>query len=134
MADSKTFIFRSDWLDHLKDLDPTVQAKIIYDITAYGCDREPLFADDPIVVTMVNFVKGSIDFSKEKYEAKSHGGSRKKYPDEEIYRIAHKILREKGTVKADEVKDILGCTKSTVNNSIGWKRRFQDTFDAVPGP
>ena len=128
MADSNTFIFRSDWLDHLTNLDSIIQAKIVYDITAYGCGREPLFADDPVVTSMVNFVRGSIDFSKDKYEAKTHGGTKKRFRDSDIYDVAHKIYIEKGKVSASEVKDILGCGLSTVNNSAGWKARYQDTF------
>lgn len=41
-------------------------------------------ADDPIISAFVNMVKSNIDFSKERYEKKVHGGRPQKISDEII--------------------------------------------------
>ena len=128
MADV-TFIFHSDWLDCIKDMSVEQQDAIIGDIVRYGAGREPQHDDDPIIQMGVNFCKNRIDFSKDKYSQKVEGGKRsggknKKFTDEIIYEASQ------GENNSQNVADKLGCSRSTINHSLGWTKRYENlVFD-----
>lgn len=117
-----TFIFHSDWLDHVSGLDIEDQDKVIAEIVRYGAGRELKHADDKVIFAMVNFCKGGIDYSKDKYaekveNGKKNGGKNKKYTDQIIYEASQ------GENSSSVVAEKLGCSTSTVNHSAGWVKR-----------
>ena len=120
MADV-TFVVHKDWLDSIQGLPLEQQDKIIADIVRYGCEMKMAHEKDPIVTSIVNMIKGRIDFSKNKYEEKigknKKVGRKKKYDDEEVLRLARD-----GFTSA-EIADALGCSKSVIDHSEGWRRR-----------
>ena len=125
MADT-TFIVHSDWLDSLKELPIEEQDKIIADTIRYGLDREIIHGDDPRVQAFVKMKSKDIDYSKEKYEQKKYmaqgAGRRKVIDDKAIWELA-----EQGNTSA-KIAEILGVSKSSVDHSIGWKKRREFLF------
>ena len=125
MADI-TFIVHSDWLDSLKDLPIEEQDKIIADTIRYGLDREIIHGDDPRVQAFVKMKSKDIDYSKEKYEQKKYmaqgAGRRKVIDDKAIWELA-----QQGNTSA-KIAEILGVSKSSVDHSIGWKKRREFLF------
>ena len=125
MADT-TFIVHSDWLDSLKELPIEEQDKIIADTIRYGLDREIIHGDDPRVQAFVKMKSKDIDYSKEKYEQKKYmaqgAGRRKVIDDKAIWELA-----QQGNTSA-KIAEILGVSKSSVDHSIGWKKRRELLF------
>ena len=125
MADT-TFIVHSDWLDSLKELPIEEQDKIIADTIRYGLDREIIHGDDPRVQAFVKMKSKDIDYSKEKYEQKKYmaqgAGRRKIIDDKAIWELA-----QQGNTSA-KIAEILGVSKSSVDHSIGWKKRREFLF------
>ena len=125
MADT-TFIVHSDWLDSLKELPIEEQDKIIADTIRYGLDREIIHGDDPRVQAFVKMKSKDIDYSKEKYEQKKYmaqGAGRRKVIDAKaIWELA-----QQGNTSA-KIAEILGVSKSSVDHSIGWKKRREFLF------
>ncbi len=125
MADT-TFIVHSDWLDSLKELPIEEQDKIIADTIRYGLDREIIHGDDPRVQAFVKMKSKDIDYSKEKYEQKKYmaqgAGRRKVIDDKAIWELA-----QQGNTSA-KIAEILGISKSSVDHSIGWKKRREFLF------
>lgn len=125
MADT-TFIVHSDWLDSLKELPIEEQDKIIADTIRYGLDREITHGDDPRVQAFVKMKSKDIDYSKEKYEQKKYmaqgAGRRKVIDDKAIWELA-----QQGNTSA-KIAEILGVSKSSVDHSIGWKKRREFLF------
>ena len=125
MADT-TFIVHSDWLDSLKELPIEEQDKIIADTIRYGLDREIIHGDDPRVQAFVKMKSKDIDDSKEKYEQKKYmaqgAGRRKVIDDKAIWELA-----QQGNTSA-KIAEILGVSKSSVDHSIGWKKRREFLF------
>lgn len=125
MADT-TFIVHSDWLDSLKELPIEEQDKIIADTIRYGLDREIIHGDDPRVQAFVKMKSKDIDYSKEKYEQKKYmaqgAGRRKVIDDKAIWELA-----QQGNSSA-KIAEILGVSKSSVDHSIGWKKRREFLF------
>ena len=125
MADT-TFIVHSDWLDSLKELSIEEQDKIIADTIRYGLDREIIHGDDPRVQAFVKMKSKDIDYSKEKYEQKKYmaqgAGRRKVIDDKAIWELA-----QQGNSSA-KIAEILGVSKSSVDHSIGWKKRREFLF------
>ena len=80
-----------------------------------------LYTDDPVVYSLVNMVKGKIDYSKDKFEESRKKGTtvgrKKMYSDEMIFRLAKEGKR------SEEIAQELGCSKSTIDKSVGWKSR-----------
>ena len=97
MADI-TFIFHKEWVDNIAHLSVDKQDAAIADMVRYGCKMELQHTDDDNAQTAVNFVKGKIDYSKDKYEqkieaGKKNGGSNKKLYDYcLIFAILQKIV------------------------------------------
>ena len=118
-----TFIFRREWLDNIKSLPIEQQDKIVAEIVRYGVDLEPQHMDDPVIGAFVNMVKGSIDYSKDKYAAKAQSPGRKKAVNEEA--ITELVRQGK---KSAEIAEILGISKSSVDHSEAWKNRFVYQF------
>lgn len=122
MAD--TFVVYGEWLDNIKTLPQEQQDKIIADIVRYGTRRETLYDDDPFICSMVNMLKGRIDANIFAYEQKikmsKSAGRKKRYNDEMIYDLA-----QQGKT-AEEIAKELGCSKSTIDKSNGWKNRKKD--------
>lgn len=122
----ETFIIHRDWLKNIEGLPVEQQDKIIAEIVRYGVEMDSQHNDDPITQAFVNMVKGSIDFSKDKYsqkiEAGKSYGKKKKIDEAEI----HKLAREGKT--STQIADILGCSKSSVDHSEGWRNRDKDIF------
>ena len=125
MADT-TFIVHSDWLDSLKELPIEEQDKIIADTIRYGLDREIIHGDDPRVQAFVKMKSKDIDYSKEKSEQKKYmaqgAGRRKVIDDKAIWELA-----QQGNTSA-KIAEILGVSKSSVDHSIGWKKRREFLF------
>ena len=125
MADT-TFIVHSDWLDSLKELLIEEQDKIIADTIRYGLDREIIHGDDPRVQAFVKMKSKDIDYSKEKYEQKKYmaqgAGRRKVIDDKAIWELA-----QQGNTSA-KIAEILGVSKSSVDHSIGWKKKREFLF------
>ena len=95
MKDNITFIMHRDWLENIKDLPIDQQDKIIADMVRYGVDLDLKHAHDPVVNSVVNMVKKSIDFSKEKYQQKVEmskvAGRKKTIDDEQVYSLAREV-------------------------------------------
>lgn len=125
LADT-TFIVHSDWLDSLKDLPVEEQDKIIADTVRYGLDRDIIHGNDPRVQAFVKMKSKDIDFSKEKYEQKKYmaqgAGRRKMIDDRAIWELA-----QQGNTSA-KIAEILGVSKSSVDHSVGWKKRREFLF------
>lgn len=125
MADV-TFIVHSEWLDNISNLPVDTQDKVIAEIIRYGTGMELQHNDDAIVQALVNMTKNRIDYSKDKYAQKVAGGTnagrKKKVDDAEIWKLA-----QEGK-KSDEIADIIGCSKSAVDHSVGWKNRGNEEF------
>lgn len=114
-----TFIMRGEWLKNFEGLPLEMRDKIIADIVRYGVGQELEYIDDPVVASIVNMTKGSIDASKGLYDKKlemSKSAGRKKIVDDS--RILE--LARKGYT-AQEVADELGISKSSVDKSDGWR-------------
>lgn len=125
MADV-TFVVHGDWLDCINTLPTDMQDKVIADIIRYGTEREMAYIDDPIVLSLVNMVKSKIDYSKDKFEESRKKGTtvgrKKQYSDEMIYKLAREGKR------SEEIAQELGCSKSTIDKSVGWKSRHIDNL------
>ena len=126
MADV-TFVVHSEWLESIKGLPLEQQDKIIAEIVRYGANCKLEYEDDTGIASVVNLLKGRIDFSKNKYaqkiEAGKVGGRRKKVDDDEILRLA----REGNT--SAQIAEILGISKSAVDHSEGWKKRKEKLIE-----
>lgn len=124
MAEDITFIVHKEWLDNINALDVSMQDKVIADIIRYGTGIPAEHEDDPVIVSFVNMLKGRIDYSKDKYEQKKQGGKvggrKKKANDDEICQLA------KEGKTSEEIANILGLSKSTIDHSEGWKRRNEN--------
>ena len=120
MADI-TFVFHSDWYETIKKLPIEQQDKIIADLVRYGIEVELRHKDDAYVNSLVKSRVKNIDFSKKMYRQKVEAGSthgRKKVINDEAI---HELARE--GKKANEIAEILECSVSSINHSLGWKRR-----------
>ena len=121
-----TFVMRGEWLQHLEDLPVAKQQAIITEIVRYGVGLDPLVCD-PEVQSYVRFVKGSIDNSKQTYEAKvecaKKGGRKNKVDDLQIRELAREGK------SSMQIAEELGISKSSVDHSAGWKGRNSDTFE-----
>lgn len=121
-----TFIIHSEWLDCIKTLPVEMQDKIIAEFVRYGAGFPLEHNEDTYVSSMVNMLKGRIDFSKDKYAQKVSGGNKagrsKKIDENQVYELA-KIGKT-----SQEISVILGCSKSSVDHSQGWKRRKEDNL------
>ena len=120
------FVFYGEWLENIKDLPVDVQDKIIAEIVRYGTETERQHLDDLNVSMAVNFTKGAIDRSKGEYlkkiEAGKTHGRKKATDDEAIYNLARQGK------KSNEIAEVLGISKSSVDHSDGWKYRKEDGF------
>lgn len=120
---TNTFIMRGEWLQNIAGMPIEMQDKVIAEIVRYGTGQELVYTDDYVISSIVNMVKGSIDFSIDNYEQKvmngQKGGRKKKIDDDQIYGLAIKGMT------AQEIADELGVSKSSVDKSEGWKRRRQ---------
>ena len=124
MADT-TFVVHKEWLENIQGLPKDQQDKIISEFVRYGVGLPLMYENDPTIQAFVNMLKGRIDYSKDKYNQKVNmgkaTGQKKKIQNIEILRLA----REGRT--STEIAKILGCSKSTVDHSDGWKRRFESS-------
>ena len=124
--DNVTFIMHRDWLDSIKELPLDVQDKVIADIVRYGVEMNSEYQDNKIVQAYVNLVKKPIDNSKENYKTKvemsQFAGRKKKVDDGVIYKMAKEGRSSK------EIAEILGCSKSAIDHSEGWRNRKKN-FD-----
>ena len=121
MVNDVTFIVHKEWLDAIAALPIDKQDAVIGDLIRYGVELSPAHEDDPMITAMVNLVKGRIDYSKDKYnnkiEASKSAGRKKKTTEEQVYNLAQKYT------KSQEIADILGVSKSTVEHNNGWRLR-----------
>ena len=121
-----TFVVRGEWLQNIKTLPPELQDKIIAEIVRYGTRQPTLYDNDPIIFSIVNGYKKSIDYSINEYEQKLEmsktAGRKKKLDDKAIYDLA-----QTGKT-AQEVALELGISKSSVDKSEGWKQRKNTEF------
>lgn len=125
MADDVTFVVHSEWLENIKDLPVEQQDKIIAEIVRFGAGLESQHKDDVMIQAFVNMVKSRINFSKNKYNEKvkmSKTAGRKKVINEDaISEMARQGL------SAQEIAARLGCSKSTIDHSDGWKNRKNES-------
>lgn len=121
MAEDITFVVHSEWLNNIEELPIEQQDRIIAEIVRYGAGLESMHPDDAVTQAFVNFVKGRIDFSKNKYQNKVSAGKmygkKKKVEDGEILRLARE-----GKTSA-EIAEILEVSKSLVDHSSEWRNR-----------
>lgn len=122
MADI-TFIVHRDWLEDLSGLPIDKQDKIIADFIRAGCEMPLAHSEDSDIEAHVKRTMRSIDASKKKYEEKiamsKTAGRKKKLDDDQILRLAKEGYSSK------EIADILGCSKSAIDHSDGWRARKQ---------
>lgn len=128
MAESNvTFVVHKDWLDSIKGLPIEQQDKIIADFVRYGTEMELAHDEDPVTQAFVNILKGRIDHSKELYKQKVEmsktAGRKKKIDDGAVYKMA-----KDGKTSA-QIAEALGCSKSAIDHSEGWKNRKNEAFD-----
>lgn len=121
-----TFIVHSEWLECIAGLPIEQQDKIIADFVRYGCEIAEGHSGDAITQAFVNMLKGRIDYSKNQYAQKveqgASGGRPRKVDDSKVYQLA----RQGRT--AQEIADIFGCKKTTIDHNIGWKNRNKEDF------
>lgn len=119
----RNFIMRGEWLNNFNGLPLETRDKIIADIVRYGVGQELEYGDDPVIASIVNMTKSSIDASKNSYDKKLEmsktAGRKKIIDDNKILELARKGLT------AQEIADELGVSKSSVDKSEGWKQRNQ---------
>jgi len=100
-----------------------VQDEIIADLVRYGCRIPTVYDDIPQISSYVNLLKGRIDFSIDKYNAKvGNSGGKKESQNELIWRLARTPMT------AQKIADELGCSKSKIDHSEGWKQRGNDNY------
>ena len=120
MADI-TFVFHSKWYETLKDLPIEQQDKVLADLVRHGIEEELRHNGDPVIKGLVAPRAEQIDFSKKMYQQKLDAGiaygRKKTVSDEAIHRLAREGKR------ANEIAEALGYSVSSVNHSVGWKRR-----------
>jgi len=120
MADV-TFVVHKEWLDAIAGLPIEQQDAVIGDLIRYGVELPTAHESEPMITAMVNLVKGRIDYSKDKYnnkvEASKNAGRKKKTTEKQVYELAQKYD------KSQEIADVLGVSKSTVEHSNGWRFR-----------
>lgn len=123
MADV-TFVIHKDWLDSIAGLPVEQQDKIIAEIVRYGTESELQYGDDSFVMAFVNLLKNRIDYSKNQYSQKiekaKKAGRKKKIDDDEILRLAREGY------SAQDISEFLGCTKTSIYHSDGWKKRKEN--------
>lgn len=122
----KTMIVHGDWFQNMDMLTYEQQNYVMGEICRYGTGIESQ-CNDPMIMAIVGMLKDRIDFSQTKYQEKvdsgqKGGGRNKKFSDEEIYKLA------KEGKKSEEIANLLGCSKSTVDKSNGWKHRHEEDF------
>lgn len=127
--DLHRFVFYGEWLENIKGLPVEEQMKIVYDMVQYGTGNEPQFQDDPMVMMGLNFVKGAIEKSKQDYINKVNNGNnygrKRVVNDNEIYNLA------KNGMSSAQISEELGISKSSVDHSVGWKRRKEKDAEFV---
>ena len=123
MAD--TFIVHKEWLDSIMALPIEQQDKIIADFVRYGTGHELVHENDAVAQSFVNILKGRIDYSKNKYDQKLEmskvAGRKKKFTDDDIRQIIIKYPN----IKAQEVANMLGVSKSSIDHNQIWKDRWK---------
>lgn len=129
MAEDVTFVMHKEWLDSIAGLPVEQQDKVIAEIVRYGTGCELAYEDDPVIMAFVNLLKSRIDFSKNKYNQKvemsKSAGRKKKVDDEEILRLAREGK------SAQQIADMLGCSKSSIDHSEGWRNRKTIREEAI---
>ena len=126
MSEIDSFIVRKEWLDNISGLTLDQQDKVIAEIVRYGVGLEGEYNNDPVITSLVNMVKGRIDFSKVKYQEKvemsKKAGRKRKVDDQQIYNLA------RSGKSSAEIAEILECSKSSIDHSDGWKNRKNEDF------
>lgn len=121
-----TFIMRGEWIDNIDTLPLDMQDKVLAEIVRYGTGKATQYDNDPIVFSIVNGYKGSINNSINEYEKKLEmsktAGRKKKLDDQKVYELA------RAGKTAQEVANELGVSKSSIDKSDGWKNRKIEGF------
>lgn len=122
MVDS--FIVYKSWFNGIAHLPKDKQDKCLADIMRYGVGEEPQNIGDDDVRLCLNLIKGQIDAAKDKYEQRKIAGEnlgrKKSFSDQTVYELARQ-----GKSSA-EIAAELGCSKSTIDHSEGWRARKQE--------
>ena len=117
---------RGEWIRNIATLPLELQDKVLAEIVRYGTRQQTMYDDDPIIFSLVNGYKGSIDNTANDYlrkiEMSKTAGRKKKIDDQRVYELA----REGKT--AQEVADELGVSKSAIDKSDGWRNRKNENF------
>lgn len=125
---SSTFIVHKEWLDSILTLPVEQQDRIIGDFVRYGVGNDLEHTNDPITASFVNLLKGRIDYGVNEYEKKlkmsKTAGRKKKVNDMDVYELA----RENPKYTSQDIADILGVSKSSIDHSDGWKNRYKDSY------
>ena len=123
----ESFIAYKSWIQSIEHLSPEDQDKCLADIMRYGVGMEPRHTEEPQVVLCLNLIKGQIDASRDRYEARKmlgeNLGRKKSFSDMAVYNLARE-----GKTSA-QIANELGCSKSTIDHSLGWKMRKQEKVD-----
>ena len=124
-----TFIMRGEWIKNISTLPLEMQDKVLAEIVRYGTRQPTQYDDDPVIFSIVNGYKGSIDNTISDYERKKEmsktAGRKKKVNDMDVYELA----RENPKYTSQDIADILGVSKSSIDHSDGWKNRYKDSVD-----
>lgn len=122
-----TFVFYREWIDSLEGIEPEIQDKVIAEIARYGCGLPLLYEDEPAIASYVKLLKGRIDYKKNEYANKviqsQSAGRGKKFEDNQVYNLARQGMKSK------EIADMLGVSKSSIDHSEGWKKRYDSNFE-----
>lgn len=116
MAD--TFVMRKEWLDAIAGQSIEKQDQILADMFRYAAGVEMVHTNDPIVKMAVDFVKGRIDNSIEKYEEsveRGKRGGRPKIDDDEVRELAAQGM------SAAQIADAMGRSKETIRKKDAFK-------------
>lgn len=126
MAELDTFIMRGEWIRNIATLPLDMQDKVLAEIVRYGTNQPTKYDDDPVIFSIVNGYKSSIDNTAKEYvrkvEMSKTAGRKKKIDDQKVYELA------RAGRTAQEVANELGVSKSAIDKNEGWKQRNNDEF------
>lgn len=117
------FIFLGEWMENIAEYPVELQDQIIADIVRYGTGKDLCHEEDLGVSMAVNFTKAAIDRAKDNYanrvaQGLTHG--RKKLVDD---RRIWELWQENNKLRAVDIAEIIGCSKTSVEHSDGWRKR-----------
>ena len=114
MAD--TFIMRGEWIKNIETLPLEMQDKVLAEIVRYGTRQQTKYDDDPVIFSIVNGYKGSIDNTINDYEKKiemsKSGGRKKKLDDKKVYEVARLAGGNISEVSLSHARELINIAKT----------------------